>query len=151
MPQASGSASRTPRCGSCHTTLVVATCDRHSYFGHDAWAAFALSRKTVEDAISIRRRILPAFARAETEDNPADRERLLTFVIVGDGPTGVEMAGSVTELAQRITRDFNFIDPMSARIMLGKAGPRLLPTSCFLQFRLGRALPDPARGAVAAE
>ena len=70
--------------------------------------------KTVEDAISIRRRILPAFERAETEDDPAERERLLTFVVVGGGPTGVEMAGSVDELARRIvTRDFHSIDPTS--------------------------------------
>ncbi len=108
--------------------LVVATGARHSYFGHDEWAAFAPGLKTVEDAISIRRRILLAFERTETEEDPAERKRLLTFVVVGGGPTGVEMAGSVSELARRIvTRDFHSINPTSARIVLVEAGPRLLP------------------------
>ena len=112
-----------------YDTLAVATGARHSYFGHDEWAAFAPGLKTVGDAVSIRRRILLAFERAETVGDAAERDRLLTFVIVGGGPTGVEMAGSVTELARYIiTRDFRSIDPTSARVILVEAGPRLLPT-----------------------
>jgi NADH:ubiquinone reductase (H+-translocating) len=108
--------------------LVVATGARHSYFGHDEWAGLAPGLKTVEDATFIRRRILLAFERAETEPDPVEQARLLTFVIVGGGPTGVEMAGAVSELARRIlARDFRRIHPPSARIVLIEAGPRLLP------------------------
>jgi NADH dehydrogenase len=107
--------------------LVVATGARHSYFGHHEWAAFAPGLKTVEDATFIRRRILLAFEHAETETDPQERERLLTFVIVGGGPTGVEMAGAVSELARRIlARDFRTINARSPRIVLVEAGPRLL-------------------------
>jgi NADH:ubiquinone reductase (H+-translocating) len=108
--------------------LVVATGSRHSYFGHDEWAGLAPGLKTVEDATFIRRRILLAFERAETEPDPVEQARLLTFVIVGGGPTGVEMAGAVSELARRIlARDFRRIHPPSARIVLIEAGRRLLP------------------------
>ena len=109
--------------------LVIATGSQHSYFGHDDWEAVAPGLKTVEDATSIRRRILLSFERAETEPDPAERARLLTFVIVGGGPTGVELAGAMVELAHRIlARDFRAIDPSSARIVLLEAGPRLLPS-----------------------
>jgi NADH:ubiquinone reductase (H+-translocating) len=109
--------------------LVIATGARHSYFGHDEWAALAPGLKTVEDATFIRRRILLAFERAEIEVDPAEQVRLLTFVIVGGGPTGVEMAGAVSELARRVlARDFRRIHPPSARIVLIEAGRRLLPT-----------------------
>jgi NADH dehydrogenase len=108
--------------------LVVATGAQHSYFGHEEWAAFAPGLKTVEDATFIRRQVLLAFERAETETDPAERDRLLTFVIVGGGPTGVEMAGAVSELARRIlARDFRTIKARSPRVILVEAGPRLLP------------------------
>jgi NADH dehydrogenase len=108
--------------------LVVATGATHSYFGHDEWAAFAPGLKRVEDAIRIRRRFLTAFEQAElAEDRPA-RDRLLTFVIVGGGPTGVEMAGAMAEVArQTLAADFRRIDPRRSRILLLEAGPRLLP------------------------
>jgi len=108
--------------------LVVATGACHSYFGHDEWVVLAPGLKTVEDATFIRRRILLAFERAETETDPAEQARLLTFVIVGGGPTGVEMAGAISELARRIlARDFRRIHPSLARIVLVEAGRRLLP------------------------
>ena len=107
--------------------LIVATGSRHSYFGNDQWAALAPGLKTIEDATSIRRKVLLAFERAETTDDPAERERLLTFVVVGGGPTGVEMAGAISELARRIlARDFRLINPQSARVVLVEAGPRIL-------------------------
>ncbi|MGE0222439.1 MAG: NAD(P)/FAD-dependent oxidoreductase [Acetobacteraceae bacterium] len=107
--------------------LVVATGARHSYFGHDEWAADAPGLKTIEDATFIRRRILLAFERAETETDSRERDRLLTFIVIGGGPTGVEMAGAISELARRIiARDFSRINPQRARILLIEAGPRLL-------------------------
>jgi NADH dehydrogenase len=107
--------------------LVIATGARHSYFGHDEWEAFAPGLKTIEDARAIRERILRAFESAEAERDPARRETLLTFLIVGGGPTGVEMAGAIAELARRaIARDFRRIDPMATRIILIEAGPRVL-------------------------
>ncbi len=108
--------------------LVVATGARHAYFGHDEWEPFAPGLKYIEDATEIRRRILLAFEKAETEDDESARRDLLTFVIVGGGPTGVEMAGSIVELARKtLVRDFRHIDPSSARVLLIEAGPRLLP------------------------
>lgn len=108
--------------------LVVATGARHAYFGHDEWEPFAPGLKYIEDATEIRRRILLAFEKAETEDDEAARRDLLTFVIVGGGPTGVEMAGSIVELAHKtLIRDFRHIDPTSSRVVLIEAGPRLLP------------------------
>ena len=109
--------------------LVLATGVTHSYFGHDEWAPMAPGLKTMEDALEIRRRILLAFERAEFTDNDAERKRLLTFVIVGGGPTGVEMAGAIAEVARYALRsDFRRIDPAAAHIVLVEAGPRILPT-----------------------
>jgi len=109
-------------------TLVVATGATHAYFGHDDWAAFAPGLKQIEDATRIRRSILSAFEEAELTADESERRRLLTFVIVGGGPTGVEMAGAIAEVArQTLARDFRRIDPRSARCLLIEAGPRLLP------------------------
>src|SRR5712671_1657435 len=109
--------------------LVIATGATHSYFGHDDWAKFAPGLKRIEDATRIRRSILLAFERAELASNDAERQRLLTFVIVGGGATGVEMAGAIAEIArQTLANDFRRIDPRSSRIILLEAGPRVLPT-----------------------
>ena len=109
--------------------LVIATGATHSYFGHDEWAQFAPGLKRIEDATRIRRRILLAFEHAELAHEEAERQRLLTFVIVGGGATGVEMAGAIAEVArQTLANDFRRIDPRSSRIILLEAGPRLLPT-----------------------
>jgi NADH dehydrogenase len=106
--------------------LVIASGAEHAYFGHD-WGAFAPGLKTIDDATYLRRRILLAFERAETEPDPDERHRLLNFVVVGGGPTGVEMAGAIAELAKRaLAADFRSIDPRSARVILIEAGPRLL-------------------------
>jgi NADH dehydrogenase len=108
--------------------LVLATGVTHSYFGHDEWSKAAPGLKRLEDARDIRRRFLIAFERAELLRDPEERRRQLTFVIVGGGPTGVEMAGAMAEVSrQTLKRDFRDIDPASARIMLIEAGPRLLP------------------------
>jgi NADH dehydrogenase len=108
-------------------TLIVATGAQHAYFGHDDWAEFAPGLKTIDDATYLRRRILLAFEKAETEADTVERRHLLNFVIVGGGPTGVEMAGAVAELAKRaLTSDFRAIDPRQARIILVEAEPRLL-------------------------
>jgi NADH dehydrogenase len=108
--------------------LVIATGALHSYFGHDVWAAVAPGLKRIEDATRIRRSILSAFERAELADGDEQRRKLLTFVIVGGGPTGVEMAGAIAEVArQTLARDFRRIDPRASRIILIEAGPRLLP------------------------
>lgn len=107
--------------------LVLATGATHAYFGHDDWEAFAPGLKTLEDAIDVRRRVLLAFERAELCDDPAERERLLTFVIIGAGPTGVELSGAIAELAKRaITADFRVIQGAKARVYLVEAGPRVL-------------------------
>jgi NADH dehydrogenase len=109
--------------------LVIATGATHSYFGHDDWAKFAPGLKRIEDATRIRRSILLAFERAELADNDAERQRLLTFVIVGGGATGVEMAGAIAEIArQTLTKDFRRIDPRNSHIVLIEAGPRVIPT-----------------------
>lgn len=108
--------------------LVLATGVTHSYFGHDEWAGVAPGLKSIEDARLIRGRFLLAFERAEIAEDEIERRRLLTFVIVGGGPTGVEMAGSIAEVASRTLRsDFRRIDPAASRIVLVEAGPRLLP------------------------
>lgn len=109
--------------------LIIATGARHSYFGKDYWEEIAPGIKTVDDATRVRAKILLAFERAEGEKDKAKRDALLTFVIVGGGPTGVEMAGAIAELARRsITKDFRTITPHCSKIMLVEAGPRLLPS-----------------------
>jgi len=108
--------------------LIIATGARHAYFGHDEWEAAAPGLKKIEDATELRRRILIAFERAETESDLDERARQLTFVVVGGGATGVEMAGAIAELAKRaLARDFRNIDPRQARFVLVEGGPRLLP------------------------
>ena len=109
--------------------LVVATGARHSYFGHDEWEPLAPGLKSLEDALEIRRRVLLAFEHAERETDPIRRHAYLTFVIVGGGPTGVEMAGAVAEIRRyALRRDFRHIDPGEATVMLLEGGPRLLPS-----------------------
>jgi NADH dehydrogenase len=109
--------------------LVLATGSTHSYFGHDEWAPFAPGLKHIADATEIRRRLLLAFERAEVVDDKAEQARLLTFVIVGGGATGVEMAGAIAEVARgTLQHDFRRIDPRTSRIVLIEGGPRLLPT-----------------------
>jgi NADH:ubiquinone reductase (H+-translocating) len=109
--------------------LVLSTGVTHSYFGHPDWEESAPGLKTLTDAIEIRRRILLAFEHAEIAASERDRRRLLTFVVVGGGPTGVEMAGAIAEIALQTLRfDFRRIDPRSSRIVLIEAGPRILPT-----------------------
>ena len=109
--------------------LIVAAGATHSYFGNDDWAAVAPGLKTLDDALSIRRRLLLAFEDAEREPNPVYQRRLLTFVIIGGGPTGVEMAGALGEIAREVLRsEFDAVDPAIARIMLIEAGPSILPS-----------------------
>jgi len=109
--------------------LIVATGARHSYFGHDAWAANAPGLKSIEDALAIRRKILLALERAETETDIERRRALLTFVVIGGGPTGVEMAGAIAELTRRsVSRDFRSITPHCSRVILIEAGERALPS-----------------------
>ena len=110
-----------------YDTLIVATGARHAYFGHDEWEPFAPGLKTLEDATTLRRRILVAFERAERETDPQRRAALLTFVIIGAGPTGVELAGTIAELAQdTLPPDFRNIDTHKTRVVLIEAGPRVL-------------------------
>jgi len=111
----------------CYDRLIVATGARHSYFGRDEWALNAPGIKTIDDATAVRRKILLALERAETESDPARRQALLTFAVIGGGPTGVEMAGAIAELARRsVSRDFRSITPHCSRVLLIEAGPRLL-------------------------
>lgn len=111
-----------------YDTLIVATGVRHHYFGHDEWRRRAPGLKTIEDATEIRARILSAFERAERESDPDRRQALLTFVVVGGGPTGVELAGAIGELAAHTLRDeFRRIDPADARILLVEGAGRILP------------------------
>jgi len=108
--------------------LIIATGARHSYFGRDDWAVHAPGIKTIDDATAVRRKVLLALERAETETDPARRQSLLTFAVIGGGPTGVEMAGAIAELARRsVSRDFRTITPHCSRVLLIEAGPRLLP------------------------
>jgi NADH dehydrogenase len=108
---------------------IVAAGATHAYFGHDDWQPYAPGLKTLEDALEIRRRVLLAFERAERESNPERRAALLTFVVVGAGPTGVELAGALAEISrQSLARDFRHFDPGSARIILVEAGPSVLAT-----------------------
>jgi NADH dehydrogenase len=108
--------------------LILAAGAGHAYFGHDEWEKDAPGLKTLEDAITVRRRILLAFERAERERDPAVRRDLLTFVVVGGGPTGVELAGAIAEISRQVlVSDFRAIDPREARVILVEGGPRLLP------------------------
>ncbi|HZO89668.1 MAG TPA: NAD(P)/FAD-dependent oxidoreductase [Chthonomonadaceae bacterium] len=107
--------------------LVLATGARESYFGHEEWAQWATSLKSIPDATDLRSKILQAFEAAELETDPEERAALLTFVLVGAGPTGVEMAGAIAELARKsLAGEFQRFDPRSARILLLEAGPRIL-------------------------
>jgi NADH:ubiquinone reductase (H+-translocating) len=111
-----------------YDTLVLATGARHAYFGNDQWEPFAPGLKNLEDAVAIRRRILLAFEHAERETDPAKRAGWLTFVVVGGGPTGVELAGAIAELArQNLPREYRRIDTRKTRVVLIEAGPRVLP------------------------
>ena len=112
-----------------YDALILAAGAGHSYFGHDDWELLAPGLKTLEDALEIRRRVLLAFEAAERESDGAERRALLTFVIVGAGPTGVELAGALAEIAREtIARDFRAIDPRQARVILLEGGPRILPS-----------------------
>lgn len=107
--------------------LVVASGARHAYFGHDEWAANAPGLKTLDDALLIRRRVLTAFERAEAETDPLRRAAWLNFVVIGGGPTGVELAGTLAEIARHtLRREFRRVDPSAARVLLVEAGPRVL-------------------------
>jgi NADH dehydrogenase len=108
-------------------TLVLATGARHAYFGREDWAFYAPGLKSIDDATYLRRRILMAFERAENESDPQERRRLMTFAVIGGGPTGVEMAGAIAELARRaLAADFHSIDSRCARVVLVEAAPRVL-------------------------
>jgi NADH dehydrogenase len=112
-----------------YDTLVVATGSTHQYFGHDEWEQFAPGLKTVEDATAMRRRILVAFEAAEREPDPAKQQAWMTFVIVGGGPTGAELAGALGEIAHdTLTHDFRDIDPSQTRIVLVEGADRALPS-----------------------
>jgi NADH:ubiquinone reductase (H+-translocating) len=107
--------------------LIIATGAQHSYFGRDDWAEHAPGIKTIDDATAVRRKVLLALERAETETDPERRKALLTFVVIGGGPTGVEMAGAIAELAHRsVSRDFRSITPHCSRVVIVDGGPRLL-------------------------
>src|SRR5512138_3723886 len=122
--------------------LIVATGTSHTYFGHDEWARYAPGLKTLEDALAIRRRILVAFEQAERETDPARQQRLLTFVLVGGGPTGVELAGTLAEIARQTRAEFRNVDTHTTRIVLIEAGPTILPS-------FAPALRDAARRSLA--
>jgi NADH dehydrogenase len=112
-----------------YDTLVIATGATHAYFGHDDWEPYAPGLKTLEDATTIRRRILTAFERAEAETDPERRAALLTFVVIGAGPTGVELAGTIAELARAtLPKEFRRIDTRTTKVVLVEAGPRILPS-----------------------
>lgn len=109
--------------------LIVATGARNWYFGQDEWEPYAPGLKRIEDATLIRQRVLSAFETAEIASEPSARRRLLTFVVIGAGPTGVEMAGAIAELSRMaLAKDFRYIDPTTARILLIEAGARILPS-----------------------
>ena len=109
--------------------LLVASGATHAYFGHDAWAQFAPGLKTLEDAFAIRRRILDSFERAEASTSDAERDACLTFAVIGGGPTGVELAGTLAEIARHtLANEFRRIDSRKARVLLIEAGPRVLAT-----------------------
>src|ERR1700677_4053346 len=111
-----------------YDTLIVASGASHAYFGHDDWQAYAPGLKTIEDAVEIRRRVLLAFELAERQAAEGGAQVQLNFVVVGGGPTGVELAGTLSEIAHRsFTNEFLSIDPKRARIILLEGGPRILP------------------------
>lgn len=121
--------------------LVLACGARHSYFGHNEWEEFAPGLKNLQQATEIRRRVLSAFEEAERTSSPNERKRLLTFVIVGGGPTGVELAGAIGEMSRfTLAKDFRNIDAKSARIILLEAGPRILVM--FSEVQAARAARD---------
>lgn len=110
-----------------YDSLIIAAGARHHYFGHPEWEPDAPGLKTIEDATNMRRRIFTAFEAAERENDPSRRDALLTFVVVGGGPTGVELAGALAEIARHtLRREFRHIDTGTARILLVEAGPRIL-------------------------
>ena len=110
-----------------YDTLLLASGATHTYFGHDEWAQHAPGLKTLDDALLLRRRLLLAFERAEVETDPERRDAWLSFAIVGGGPTGVELAGTLAEIARHtLKREFRHIDPASAKVRLLEAGPRIL-------------------------
>jgi len=110
-----------------YDALLLAAGASHSYFGHEEWEVFAPGLKSLEDALEIRRRVLLAYESAEREVDGGEQRALLTFVVVGGGPTGVELAGALAEISrQTIARDFRVIDPTGARIILLEGGPRVL-------------------------
>lgn len=107
--------------------LIVATGAAHTYFGHDEWAPFAPGLKSLDDALKIRQRILAAFEQAEISEDENERSALMTFILIGGGPTGVEMAGAIAELARHtLCEEFRRINPADAKVILIEAGPRLL-------------------------
>jgi NADH dehydrogenase len=121
--------------------LILACGARHAYFGHEEWEPFAPGLKSLAQATEIRRRVLDAFEEAEKEEDPARQRRLLTFAIVGGGPTGVELAGAMGEMSRfTLARDFRRIDPKLARVILVEAGPRILPS--FSEPSASRAVRD---------
>ncbi|AMV17120.1 NAD(P)/FAD-dependent oxidoreductase [Planctomyces sp. SH-PL14] len=121
--------------------LLIACGARHSYFGREEWEEFAPGLKTLEQATEIRRRVLTAFETAERSTDPEEQRRLLTFVVVGGGPTGVELAGAIGEMSRfTLAKDFRRIEPRSARIVLIEAGPRILPM--FSETLAARAMRD---------
>ena len=124
--------------------LILATGARHSYFGNDHWAVNAPGLKSIEDAVDIRHRVLMALELAETEGDARRRRQLLTFAVIGGGPTGVEMAGAIAELARRsVSRDFRSISPHCSRVVLLEAGPNILPSfPAPLSAKATRALTD---------
>jgi NADH dehydrogenase len=146
--------------------LVIATGSEFSYFGHPEWAAHAPGLKSIEDATTIRRRILLAFERAEMAEDPAESARCMTFILVGGGPTGVEMAGAIADMARHtLAPDFRRIDPARARVILLEAAPRLLAgmpadladyakralQRCGVEVRLNRAVEQvDGKGVIAA-
>ena len=112
-----------------YDSLIVATGTTHGWFGHDEWAPFAPGLKTIDDALAIRRRVLLAFERAERETDEVARAAWMTYAVVGGGPTGVELAGALGEVARdALRREFRSIDPSTARIVLVEANERVLPT-----------------------
>lgn len=121
--------------------LILAGGAKHTYFGHSEWEEHAPGLKTIEQATEIRRRVLLAFEKAEREDDPADQKKHLTFIIVGGGPTGVELAGAIGEMSRfTIAREFRKIDPKLTRVILIEAGPRILPS--FSNTSAGKATRD---------